>query len=81
MLLYKSRANKETAMWDRTDQVIRGTYCGVPYQGVVAASRVKYGGEIQHVVDLLDDIEVFGETRDAILILESDDFSVDYEHV
>lgn len=67
-------------MWDRTNQVIRGTYLGVPYRGVVGHSRVKYGGEIQHAVDLLDEIEVAGVVRDAILILESDDFSVDSEH-
>lgn len=68
-------------MWDRSNQVIRGTYMGVPYRGVVRDSRVKYGGEVSHFVDLLDEITVFGDVRDAILILESDDFSVDYEHV
>ena len=68
-------------MWDRTNQVIRGMYMGVPYRGVVSHSRVKFGGAVQHSVDLLDDIEIFGDVRDAILILESDDFSVDYEHV
>ena len=67
-------------MWNRTGQVVRGEYMGVPYRGIVSYSRVKLGGEIQHVVDLLDEITVFGETRDAILILESDDFSVDREH-
>ena len=66
-------------MWNRANQVIRGTYMGVPYRGVVSHSRVKLGGEIQHSVDLFEDIEVFGEQRDAILILESDDFSVDSE--
>ena len=66
-------------MWDRTNQVIRGVYMGQPYRGVVGHSRVKYGGAIQHAVDLFDPIEVFGDQRDAILILESDDFSVDLE--
>lgn len=68
-------------MWDRTNQVIRGTYMGVPYQGVVSHSRVKFGGEVQHVVDLFEEITVYGSVRDSVLILESDDFSVDYEHV
>jgi hypothetical protein len=67
-------------MWDRTNQVIRGTYMGVPYRGVVGHSRVKLGGVVQHSVDLFDNIEVFGDQRDAILILETDDFSVDCEH-
>jgi hypothetical protein len=66
-------------MWNRTDQVIQGTYMGVPYQGVVSHSRVKLGGVVQHSVDLFDLIEVFGEVRDSILILETDDFSVDRE--
>ena len=68
-------------MWDRTNQVIRGSYLGIPFRGVVSASRVKYGGQVQHVVDLLEDIEIVGEMRSAILILESDDFSVDCEDV
>ena len=68
-------------MWNRANQVIQGTYMGVPYRGVVSHSRVKLGGVVQHSVDLFDLIEVFGETRDAILVPESDDFSVDYEHV
>jgi hypothetical protein len=67
-------------MWDRVNQVIRGVYMGVPYRGVVGHSRVKLGGRVQHAVDLLDDIEVFGSVRSAILIDETDDFSVDCEH-
>lgn len=66
-------------MWDRTNHVIRGTYCGVPYRGVIGSSRVKYGGAVQHVVDLFEDIDIFGTERSAILILETDDFSVDSE--
>ena len=68
-------------MWDRTNQVVRGEYMGQPYRGVVGHSRVKYGGEIQHAVDLFDDIEIFDDVRSSILILESDEFSVDCEDV
>lgn len=68
-------------MWNRTDQVIRGTYMGVPYRGVVSHSRVKLGGEVQHVVDLFEEILVYGSVRDSVLILESDDFRVDCESV
>ena len=66
-------------MWDRTGQVIRGVYCGVPYYGAIGGARVKFGGEIQHTVDLFDDIEIFDDVRSSILILESDDFRVDCE--
>lgn len=68
-------------MWNRTGQIVRGTYMGQPYRGAVGGSRVKFGGEVQHTVDLFDDISVFGDCRSSILILESDDFSVDCEDV
>ena len=67
-------------MWNRVNQVVRGVYMGVPYRGVVGHSRVKLGGTVQHAVDLFDDISVFGSVRSAILIDETDDFSVDCEH-
>jgi hypothetical protein len=51
-----------------------------PYQGVVSYSHVESGGAA-HLVDLFDDITVFGDTRSTILILESDDFSVDCEAI
>ena len=66
-------------MWDRTGQIIRGVYCGVPYHGAIGGSRVKFGGEIQHTVDLFDDVEIFDDVRSSILILESDEFGVDCE--
>ena len=73
--------NKDTVMWDRTDQVVRGVYMGQPYRGAVRCSRVKLSGAVEHVVDLFDDISVFGEMRSVILIAETDDFAVDCEDV
>ncbi len=65
-------------MWDRKNQVIRGKYLGqFPYAGVVRQSRVKLGGAVQHTVDLLDSIMVFGCERFTILVDESENFSVD----
>lgn len=66
-------------MWNRTNQVVSGIYMGIPYQGVVASSRVKYGGEVQHTVDLFNPIIVHGDERDCVLLSESDAFSVDYD--
>jgi hypothetical protein len=64
-------------MWDRTNQRIRGMYVGAyEYDGIVRRSRVKLGGEVQHTVDLLDPIQVHGETRHAILVDESEPFFV-----
>lgn len=67
-------------MWDRTNQVIRGEYFGIPYRGVVRDSRVRLGGAVCHYVDLFDDIKVRGSVRESIIVEETDDFSVDSEH-
>ncbi len=64
-------------MWDRTNQIIRGVYCGEPYRGVVRSSRVKLGSTVQHTVDLLESIMVFGSERFTILVDEREQFSVD----
>lgn len=66
-------------MWDRTDQIIQGKYLGIPFCGIVRRSRVKYGGRVQHAVDLFEEIEIVGVLRDSILIEETDEFSVTYE--
>lgn len=64
-------------MWNREGQRIQGLYVDtLPYEGIVRESRVKFGGRIQHTVDLLDPIEVYGETRYAILVEETEKFSV-----
>lgn len=64
-------------MWNREGQRIQGLYVDtLPYQGIVRESRIKFGGAIQHTVDLLDPIEVYGETRYAILVEETEKFSV-----
>jgi hypothetical protein len=63
-------------MWDRQGQVITGQYLGVPYRGIVRRSRVKYGGQIQHTVDLIDEIIVCGSARYTILVDEGERFIV-----
>lgn len=63
-------------MWDRTNQLIQGTYMNVGYQGIVRNSRVKYGGDVQHTVDLIDTIVVHDVARELILVNESDMFVV-----
>jgi hypothetical protein len=66
-------------MWNRTNQLIHGTYMDQPYQGIIMHSRVKLGGAVQHLVDLLDPITVFESERTSILIEETDDFKVDMD--
>lgn len=63
-------------MWDRSNQLIQGLYMDVEYRGVVKSSRVKYGGDVQHTVDLIDTITVHDVEREIILVNESDMFVV-----
>lgn len=67
-------------MYDRKNQIIHGLYLRqFPYAGVVRSSRVKFGGDVQHTVDLFDSIMVFGSERFTILVDERENFSVDEE--
>jgi len=58
--------------WDKTGSFISGLYLDMfPFSGTVLESRVKYGGQVQHRVELVNPIRVFGATRDVILIEEN----------
>jgi len=58
--------------WDKTGFFISGLYLDMfPFSGTVLESRVKYGGQVQHTVELINPIRVFGATRDVILIEEN----------
>ena len=54
--------------WDKSGSRINGTYHGIPYTGIIENSRVKYGGDVEYRVALMDMIEVFGEWRSTVLI-------------
>lgn len=55
--------------WELEGKRVNGLYLGLfPYSGTVTASRVKYGGEVQHMVDLDEVIEVYHDTRTHILV-------------
>ena len=55
-------------MWNLEGLIVRGEYFGVPVEGVVTLSRVKYGGEVQHTVDLFFSITLFGSERTTVLL-------------
>jgi hypothetical protein len=58
--------------WDKTGSFISGLYLDMfPISGTVRESRVKYGGQVQHTVDLVNPIKVFGVTRNVVLIEEN----------
>jgi hypothetical protein len=61
-------------MWNLEGQIVRGVYFNVPVEGVVTLSRVKYGGEVQHTVDLFFPITLFGSERTTVL-LDSNEIS------
>ena len=56
----------------REGQFVVGSYYGQEFSGTVTLSRVKYGGGIQHTVELLFPIEVHMETREIILCNEDE---------
>jgi hypothetical protein len=68
-------------MWNLEGQIVRGKYFGHKVEGVVTLSRVKYGGEVQHTVDLFFPITMFGDERTTVLLDASEVVHVEYESV
>ena len=68
-------------MWNLEGLTVRGTYFGVPVEGVVTESRVKYGGTVQHTVDLFFPITVFGSERTTVLLDANEITHVEYESI
>ena len=62
--------------WDLSGKHVVGKYLGAyAISGIVKESRVKYGGTIQHTVQLNSPISVYGAVRDTILV-ETHDIQV-----
>jgi hypothetical protein len=56
-------------MWDLTGMTVSGQYMGeIPVTGKVRLSRVKYGGEISHHVDLDTPMNIFGSIRNTVIL-------------
>ena len=70
-------------MWNLEGLTVRGTYFGLPVEGVVTESRVKYGGTVQHTVDLFRPISLFStsEHRTTVLLDANEITFVEYESV
>jgi len=68
-------------MWNLEGLTVRGEYFGIPVEGVVTESRVKYGGSVQHTVDLFFPITMFGDERTTVLLDASEVVHVEYESV
>ena len=64
-------------MWNREGQLVAGVYLDAyTVSGVVTESRVKYGGKVQHTVQLDAPITVFGRHADVLLLDDADLFKV-----
>ena len=68
-------------MWNLEGLTVRGEYFGVPVEGVVTLSRVKFGGTVQHTVDLFFPITMFGQERTTVLLDANEVTHVEYESV
>lgn len=55
--------------WDHTGWRAKGRYLDrFHFEGTVESSRVKYGGKVQHTIVLDSPLQVFGATRDRVLM-------------
>ena len=55
--------------WNLENKVVTGRYLGqFPIVGTVTESRVKYGGKVCNTIVLEFPIEVYGATRDVVLM-------------
>ena len=62
--------------WNKEGQTVASNYLDLfQVTGVVQASRVKYGGKVQHTVKLDFPIEIYGSER-TTLLLDEDDITV-----
>jgi hypothetical protein len=68
-------------MWNLEGQTVRGYYFGHQVEGVVILSRVKFGGSVQHTVDLFFPITMYGQERTSVLLDADEVAHVEYESV
>lgn len=59
--------------WNREGQVVTGMYLGEHRcQGTVTNSRVKYGGRVQHNVQLVRPLDLHNSLRETLLLDEEE---------
>ena len=55
--------------WNLEGMQVTGKYMGsIPVSGVVEISRVQYGGEVTHHIQLDFPITVYGAVRDRVIL-------------
>jgi hypothetical protein len=65
--------------WDRAGQRVAGVYLGYTVAGLVTESRVKYGGRVQHTLQLDQPMTLFSTERSVLLMDERDLFKTGRE--
>lgn len=57
--------------WNLEGKRINGIYLGLwTYTGTVIESRVKYGGQVSHTVQVDQPFKAYGEVRERIVVEE-----------
>ena len=55
--------------WNLEGWLLVGRYLGnVPVEGICVMSRVKYGGDVDHHIQLSKPVEVYGTLRDHVIL-------------
>lgn len=63
--------------WNLEGMNVVGMYMGdIEVSGTVELSRVKYGGKVAHHIVLDNDINLYGTTRDRVILEHSEVISV-----
>lgn len=64
-------------MWNKEGQQVAGMYLNAyAVSGTVVESRVRYGGTVQHTVQLDKPVTVFGRVAEVLLLDDNDLFPV-----
>jgi hypothetical protein len=59
--------------WDKEGQKVRGMYLHqFPVEGLVTMSRIKFGGNVSHLVTLDNPIMVYGAEREMVTLEDSE---------
>ena len=67
-------------MWNLEGLTVKGYYLfGLPVEGIVTLSRVKFGGTVQHTVELFFPITMFGSERTTVLLDANEITYIEYE--
>ncbi len=62
--------------WNLEGQRVAGVYLNAyTVSGTVVESRVKYGGQVQHTVQLDQPLQVFGRSAEVLLLDNEELFS------